>query len=186
MSEFERRQNADGAGSANAPPIVVIAEDWATSQRRARATRLVVLSCALLAIAAFLAPRLMGTGDVRAAASIPPPAQASTLVATALSDVRIAPPGAFSVSAVPNAVATLETRGIRVRRLTADEVAAAGLENVSNAWLVANLAPDVSTLAIDDIILGQCAATHRTSANAPTAPLPICFVRDGQVYMTTL
>jgi len=185
MSDLNGRQTADSGGSSSAPLIVVIAEDWATSRRRARDTRLVVLACALLGIAAFVAPRVIGPSEVRAAASTPPPIHASSLVAAPATELRAPPLGPLAVGPLPNAVATLEARGVRVRKMTAEEVRATSLENAAHAWIVANLAPGVAGLAIGDIILGRCVTAATDTAGAD-APLPICIMRSGQIYTMTL
>jgi hypothetical protein len=186
MADYEHRLGADGVGATLAPAIVIVAEDWATSQTRARNTRIVAMACAFFGIAAFFAPRLMGTGDVRASATVAPEASASTIIAGALSGVSPAPPGAFSVSPIPDAVGTLEARGIRVRKMTAQEIQAANLENARDAWIVANLAPGIDTLAVDDVILGRCGGETRVVADWAASPLAVCFIREGQVYTATL
>ncbi len=185
MFDAEKRRDADGETATNAPPIVVIAEDWATSRRRAANTRAIIFAAALLGIGAYLAPRVMPTSEVNAASVASPPS-AQAVVASALSDVQLAPRGAISVSPIPDSRATLERHGIRVRKMTPDEARAARLENAGNAWLVANLAPHVDTLAIDDVILGQCGASAPAAQTAAVAPLPICFMRSGEIYATTL
>jgi hypothetical protein len=166
-----------GEDGGQFPAVIVIAEDPEHERQRRRGMQAGVIVGVLASVAiGVAAPQVFNKNRTSISSST------EAAAATFVSIPSAAPVQALAISPLPDAEAVLEARGVRVRPLSAEDASALPIATGVPAFRVSNVAPHVSSVAPDDIVLGSC---NEPAAEKSTA-LRVCFVRDGKIIAGVL